>query len=452
MTVPPGPWRGRLDRVSLRVKLTVGYALIFSVCVLIGALGVYLAARGTLLQSLDATLRQTASVAQASLEGDGQATGFAPELQPTRDLTIELLTRSGTRLQRLGLEEHAPGLPLTPGLTTVADRRVLTVAVGRTRLLRVSRPSDTLTEVNETLGRILLLGSLLMIAVACAAGYFLADRALRPVDEVARTARRIAESGQYLERVDQTPGQDEMALLTQTVNLMLDRLSGTIDREKEFARIAAHELRTPLTAIKGRLDLALERPRDNETYLKTLSVMRDRVNALVRLSEGLLELARSDAPLHLTPVELGAAALSVAEAQRDAFLAAGKRLELDVEESWVQAELPGVEQLVHNLLENALKYGGRRVQLSVAAGLLSVWDDGPGPEAGQWERLLRPFERGRALQDVPGSGLGLALVQALSVRWNTVLRPEWSSAGFTVRLAWPGSVAGGASQPDIRAL
>jgi len=439
-----------LDRVSLRVKLTVGYALIFSVCVLLGALGVYLAARSTLRQSLDTTLRQTASVAQASLEAHGQEAGFAPELQPTRDLTIELLTRSGRRLQRLGIEEHGPDLPLTPGLITVDDRRVLTVAVGQALLLRVSRPHSTLTEVSETLGRVLLLGSLLMVLVACVAGYVLADRALRPVDEVARTARRIAESGQYLERVGQSPGQDEMALLTQTVNLMLDRLSGTIDREKEFARIAAHELRTPLTAIKGRLDLALERPRDNETYFKTLSVMRDRVNALVRLSEGLLELARSDAPLNLTPVELGAAALSAAEAQRDAFLAAGKRLELDVEESWVQAELPGLQQLVHNLLENALKYGGQRVQLSVAAGLLSVWDDGPGPEPGQWERLLRPFERGRALQDVPGSGLGLALVHTLAVRWGAALRPEWSNAGFAVRLAWTGPVP--SARPDIRGL
>ncbi|MGY2893904.1 signal transduction histidine kinase [Deinococcus sp. UYEF24] len=427
--------RAALNRVSLRVKLTVGYALIFSVCVLLGALGVYLAARNTLLQSLDTTLRQTASVAQASLEPGGGA-GFAPELQPTRDLTIELLTASGTRLGLLGAEEHEPNLPLVPGLTTVADRRVLTVAISGDRLLRVSRPSDTLTEVNETLGRILLLGSLLMIGVACAAGYFLADRALRPVDEVARTAGRIARSGQYLERVTPAPGRDEMATLTETVNLMLDRLSVTIDREKEFARIAAHELRTPLTAIKGRLDLALERPRDNETYLKTLSVMQGRVNALVRLSEGLLELARSDAPLNLTAIELGAAALSAAESQRDAFLTAGKRLELDVEESWVQAELPGLQQLVHNLLENALKYGGPVVQVQVKSGTLAIRDSGRGPEQADWERLLRPFERGKALQSVAGSGLGLALVSALAARWGAEVAPSWSATGFTVRLSW----------------
>ena len=292
-------------QMSLRVRLTVGYALIFSVCILLGALGVYLAAGSTLLHSLDATLHETASVAQASIGTVGGKVSFVPALRPTGDLTIELLTPSGTLIQEVGLAEEAVHLPLIPGLDSTRDRRVLTLEAGNGLLLRVSRPADTLTEITETLGRILSVGSLLMILVSCAAGYFLADRALRPVDEVVRTADQIAESGQYLDRVPQAPGTDEMARLTGTVNRMLDRLSGTIDREKEFARIAAHELRTPLTAIKGRLDLALERPRDNETYQKTLSVMRSRVNALVRLSEGLLELARSDAPLNMTAVELG---------------------------------------------------------------------------------------------------------------------------------------------------
>lgn len=428
----------RLNRgqVNLRVRLTVGYALIFSVCILLGALGVYLAARSTLLHSLDATLHETASVAQASIETVGGKVAFAPELRPAGDLTIELLTSTGTLIQQVGLAEKVLRLPLLPGLDSSEGRRVLTLETGNGLLLRVSRPADTLTEVTETLGRILSVGSLLMVLVSCAAGYFLADRALRPVDEVVRTADRIAESGRYLDRVTQAPGTDEMARLTGTVNRMLDRLSGTIDREKEFARIAAHELRTPLTAIKGRLDLALERPRDNETYQKTLAVMRSRVNALVRLSEGLLELARSDAPLNLTAVELGGAALSTAEAQREAFLEAGKRLELDVEESWVKAEIPGLQQFIQNLLENALKYGGPQVRVRVSGGVLEIQDSGPGPDQAQWERLLRPFERGAALQSVPGSGLGLALVLALSRRWGVHLEPGWNETSFMVRLTW----------------
>lgn len=424
------------DRLTLRIKLTLGYALIFSLSILLGAAGVYLVAQGTLTHSLDTTLQDTASAARTDIEREKGRYIFAPELRPSGDLYVELLGSGGTRLAAVGQPFESPGLPLVPGVNSALGRRYLTQVVGNGLYLRVSRPSDTLSEVMETLGRILGLGSLAMILLACASGYFLADRALRPVDEVARTADRIADSGHYLERVAWSPGTDEMAVLTRTVNRMLDKLASTIDREKSFARIAAHELRTPLAAIKGRLDLALERPRDNETYLKTLSVMRSRVDALVALSEGLLELARTDAPLQLTRVELGSVVLDAAEGLRDAFGAQHKHLELDVEESWVQAEMPGLQQLVHNLLENGLKYGGARVQAQVTPGRFIVHDDGSGPDPDEWERLLRPFERGAGMQATAGSGLGLALVQALTTRWHARLEPSWSGAGFTLQVCW----------------
>ncbi len=282
--------------LSLRLKLTLGYVLIFSLSVLLGAAGVYLAARSTLVHALDAGLSETASVAQASIEREAGRYLFAPDLKPIGDLYVELLDAQGRRVASAGVGEagagnagqsgvqgltHSP----TPGFSSSPDRRVLTRAVNGGLFLRLSRPSEALNEVGETLGRILALGSLGMIVLACAAGYFLADRALRPVDSVARTARRIADSGQYGERVPSSPGTDEMAVLTSTVNRMLDRMAATIERERSFARTAAHELRTPLTSVKGRLDLALERPRDNETYRKTLSVMQSRVYALVALSE-----------------------------------------------------------------------------------------------------------------------------------------------------------------------
>ena len=58
----------------------------------------------------------------------------------------------------------------------------------------------------------------------------------------------------------------------------------------------------------------------------------------------------------------------------------------------MQAEMPGVQQMIQNLLENALKYGGSLVRLRVSAGVLEVYDSGSGPDQAQWERLLRPFE------------------------------------------------------------
>ncbi|WP_425145263.1 HAMP domain-containing sensor histidine kinase [Deinococcus sp.] len=423
--------------LSLRLKLTFGYALIFTFSVLLGALGVFLAARSTLTHTLEANLRETAHLARAEIETRGGQPRFAPEYQPSGEVSIELLRASGERMAQVGNRTPLPKLSLRQGLYRNPDgRRVLTLALSGGTLLRVSRASDSLDEVVEVLGRVLLLGSGLMIVVACAAGYFLADRALRPVDAVVRMADSIAGSGQYAQRVAVSPGSDEMARLTRTVNRMLDRLSGTIEREKEFARIAAHELRTPLTAIKGRLDLALERPRDEETLLKTLAVMQSRVNALVTLSEALLELARTDTAVQLAPLELGAAALSVTETLRDPLLTSGKRLELDIEEVWIRAETPGLHLVIQNLLGNALKYGGPLIRVRVGAGTFSVCDSGPGPAQTDWARLLRPFERGAGLQHVPGSGLGLALVAAHVGRWPAHLSADWRPEGFTVSVAW----------------
>ncbi|ULH17125.1 HAMP domain-containing histidine kinase (plasmid) [Deinococcus sp. KNUC1210] len=233
-----------------------------------------------------------------------------------------------------------------------------------------------------------------------------------------------------------SPGRDEMARLTLTVNRMLDRLASSIEREKEFARTAAHELRTPLTALKGRLDLALERPRDEETVHRTLLIMRNRVQSLIALSEGLLELARTDTPPLLVPLELGAATLSVAERLHDSAQHGGRRLQLDIEESWILAEMPGLQVVIDNLLSNALKYGGAAVRVRVHGQTLSIRDSGPGPLESEWARLLRPFERGTGVQNVPGSGLGLALVHAHVQRWPAHLSAQWQAGGFSVSVVW----------------
>ncbi|WP_019012025.1 sensor histidine kinase [Deinococcus aquatilis] len=428
------------QRLSLRIKLTLGYALVFALTVLVGGGAVFLATRQVLTTSLDATLQETASVAQGSIERDNGRVRFTPELQVSGDLSIELLTQRGVRLTQAGQggEESGSLSVLTLGLSTQAHRRVLTLAVPGSLLLRVSRPTDILTEFLETLGRLLLFSGAAMIAAACAAGYLLAHRALKPVDAVARTAQSIADQGDYAERVPQAPGHDEMARLTRTVNAMLDQLSSTIEREKQFARTAAHELRTPLTALKGRLDLTLDRPRPAEEYEKALLGMRGRVNALTELTESLLALARTDGPVTLQAVELAATALQVSEALEDAATQQGKRVRLDLEESWVQAEPEGVARAIRNLLENALKYGtGSEVWLRVQGCEVAVENSGPGPEPGSWPRLLQAFERGQGLQGVSGSGLGLALVSALTQRWHAALVPEWRSQTFVIRMQFP---------------
>ena len=458
-------WARSWNRLSLRLKLTLGYAMIFSVSVVLGALCVYLLARGSLTATLDTTLRETASLARGSLLGSGKDQRFSAALQPPSELSIELLSPAGEVLDVAGKPLGvADGLPLSAvqlGIFSHNNRRILTEALPSKLLLQISRDSDTLTALIETLARVLLLGSVLMIALACLAGYYLADRALKPVDAVARTADTITRSGSYRGRVPPAPGSDEMARLTGTVNSMLDHLEATIERERSFARTAAHELRTPLTALQGRLELALERPREAADYRRSLEIMQGRVEELLSLAQGLLALAETDRPAELYPTDLCTQAADVTTELHDLSQRLGKQLgwqrtglaaggdagnaagNADVKASgpWVQAEPLGVRQVLRNLLENALKYGGPRVLVLVSPHALTVWDSGPGPQPQEWARLARPFERGAGLQGVSGSGLGLPLVLALAQRWDARVEPLWEDGGFGVRLSWTGREA-----------
>ncbi|WP_291431841.1 ATP-binding protein [Deinococcus sp.] len=429
---------GLVQRLSLRVKLTLGYALVFSVILLLGCAGIWLVTERTVLNALDASLRNTIVIAQGSLEADSGPVRFTPELKPGGDVTVLLMRANGTVVSRVGRPiAEEPG-SVRAGFRTARGERSLTQEVNSGLYLRVSQPVAPTWEFLETLARILLIGSAGMIVLACLAGYWLAHRALKPVDEVARTAQSIAERGDYAERVTPAPGHDEMARLTGTVNSMLDRLAGTIEREKQFARIAAHELRTPLTALKGRLELTLEKTRSETEYVRALEGMAGRVDALGALTESLLALARTDTPIQLTRVDLGSAALSVSEAFEDAAHLHDRAIHLDVQESWVMAERDGVERVISNLLDNALKYGDAGpVHLCVSGVTVSVQNQGGGPRPNDWPQLQLPFERGVGQQAISGSGLGLALVEALARRWHAQVQPQWQGRTFTVSVAFP---------------
>lgn len=423
-------YKSPLAALSLRVKLTLGYALIFGVTALIFTLGVLLIARTELRAAMDATLQVASQTTLPQVVGEGSAARFGTSARPSSDVALDLLGPQGQVLDWIGNHEQALPPTLHLGFSTAAGQRVY-VTARPGGYLRASRSSDLLSELLETLGRVMLLSAAALVLVACLAGYWLADRALRPVDMVARTAGRIARQGAYRERVPAAPGRDEMARLTGTVNEMLDRLQGTIEREQAFARTAAHELRTPLTALKGRVELALSRPREAAEYRRNLESMARRVDDLITLSESLLALARAEVPVRLERVELGAAALEAADQ-----LEPDTRVHLDAEESWVLAEGAGVRQVIVNLLSNAQKYASGPVTLTVRNGEICVQDSGVGPPQAEWARLTRPFERGRNHQGAPGSGLGLALVAVLVSRWDAQLLPEWRADGFATRVRW----------------
>ncbi|WP_407542378.1 HAMP domain-containing sensor histidine kinase (plasmid) [Deinococcus radiomollis] len=434
--------------MTLRWRLTLYSALVSSVIVLLSALLIFFSLRTSLLRGLDASLREAATIAATQLGGD-EGAQISPESASDRvqsklpgSTVLLVFNKAGVRVDEVGVPRVRT--PLVPGYVTLSRERIYTLRLPQGGWVQASR---SVAETNGTLTRavrVLLFGLPPLLLFGVVAGYLLADRSLRPVDAVARLAASIATSGHYQQRVPLSPGQDEMARLTLTVNAMLERLASTIDREKAFALAAAHELRTPLSVLKGSADLSLERPRTPEQYVRTLETVQASSAEMLHITESLLALARTNSELERLPTDL-AGVITQAVAGQLAFASSqGMHLHLNPDVVMVDADAALLELAVSNLIRNSLTYGFRGGEVwvrSAADGpsaLIEVSDDGPGLSDDDLGRVVQPFQRGHRQQVIRGAGLGLALVNAIAEQHGgTFTLDRRPGGGLTTELRFP---------------
>ena len=204
---------------------------------------------------------------------------------------------------------------------------------------------------------------------------------------------------------------------------MLDRVQGSVERERRFVDDASHEIRTPLSILKAELDLALARPRSADELDAAIRSASAETDHLVRLAEDLLVLARSHdgrLPVRGEPTDLLALLDRIAERHRPAALSAGVELSVDAPAVDVCVDVARLRQALDDLLDNALRHvpGGGHVRVTgvVDDGAIhvSVEDSGVGFSDDVLFRAFDPFVRGQAENDREGSGLGLAIVRVIA--------------------------------------
>jgi two-component system OmpR family sensor kinase len=280
-------------------------------------------------------------------------------------------------------------------------------------------------------------------------GALLARRALRPIDRIVTTARRLGE-GSLAERLPHPGTRDEVGRLVATLNDMLARIEQGVEAQRRFTADASHELRSPLSRLRAELEVTLRRPRERGEYEEALRSCLEEVERLSRLTDELLVLARLDAadgrepagpPVPLGPILDDALRRLAPEADRR-----GIALTVDPAPPLaVRAASSAVGLVITNLLDNAVKFSppGSRVRIGVTAAgdeaVLSVSDAGPGISAEELPRLFQRFHRGHAARatDAPGVGLGLAICQTLVERNGgriAVENPPDGGATFRVHL------------------
>jgi two-component system heavy metal sensor histidine kinase CusS len=258
-------------------------------------------------------------------------------------------------------------------------------------------------------------------------GFQIARRGIRPVEEMATTARHIS-STNLRERIVPEGYPFELASLASTFNQMLDRLEESFERISRFSADIAHDLRTPVNNIRGEAEVALARARSAQEYREVIDSCLEEAERLSDLIGDLLFLARAESPLtHLRCelVNVGELLGGVREYYEASAADGGVSLTTTLTEQPVIAELDRtlLQRAVGNLVSNALAHTprGGTVQLEAKADPsavhIEVSDTGVGIPA---EALPRVFDRffrvdSSRSQGSGGTGLGLAIVQSIAL-------------------------------------
>lgn len=304
--------------------------------------------------------------------------------------------------------------------------RLLTVPIfERGRLRNFVQVAMSLESAETARSRFLfiLLGlAPLALGGAGVGGWFLARRALAPVDAMVEAARRI-EAEDLSRRLEASENPDELDRLATVLNDMLARLERSFTAVRHFSADAAHELRTPLTILKGEIEVALRTPQPEEQYRHVLTSCLEEVDRLSALVNDLLFLARSDSENHESaqnPVDLAV----VIEDVSTTLLALAEQNDINCTippppSVWVQGNKPMLFRLIFNLGENAIKYTppGGSVQILLSPqrnkARLEVRDTGKGITPEDQEHIFDRFYRSDPARTRGGTGLGLALVRSI---------------------------------------
>jgi len=440
----------------------------------------------TAIKSAIKPLRSESSSAKKTAEPesvDGLWTEIYEHILLTpRNFMIEVMDSTGTivyRSENLGDDS----LNLTPvfisqardsvaQFTTVRqmvprrdEQQSIRVAIARSRSAYIvaGYPIGDLQSLLEEFFSTLVLLAPVVLLLSTIGGWFLAKAALRPVDEIMRTAQDITASN-LSRRLPVPKTNDEIGRLSATLNDMISRLESSFERIRQFTADASHELRTPLTILTGELELSLRSRKTPQEYQDVISSALQEVLRLSHVVESLLLLSRSDmgqVSLHKEPTNLTETLADLADAatilgtQKDIYITFRHS-----EDLFIEADRAKLYQMFLNLVDNAVKYTPEGGMISIAVhrdgnfAEVRVRDTGIGISPEHRTKIFDRFyrvDKARS-RELGGAGLGLSIVQwIVQIHGGTINVESEPGQGstFLVRLpllADPPSVS--SEEPD----
>ncbi len=311
-------------------------------------------------------------------------------------------------------------------------------------ILIVGRDMKDLNEIARLIWRTIGIGSVVALVLAISGTILFRYLLERRVGTIRQTVEEI-EKGNLSKRIPLSGVEDEFDRLSDEMNRMLDRIEQLMDGVRHVSNTIAHNLRTPLGRIRGHLDEALRTGAEKARLTQAAEFSIEQIDALVTIFDKLLQIAESESGTRRQPfkvVMLREVITNVVELYDAIAEAQGISLITEIEgdpKTFGDKDL--LASALANLLDNALKYGGRSVTITLREApeaktvSLVVQDKGPGIPPQERPKVTQRFYR--LNQSVPGTGLGLSIVAAIAHLHGASLQLEDASPGLLVRLVFP---------------
>jgi heavy metal sensor kinase len=430
----------------IRLRLTAWYVVLLAAVLV--ALGTFVVVRlsSDLTASVDSSLRSAANQIARGWEAEGP-TDFVDVAHTV--LPGPVRHGSGAQvLERGGPVTIAVGDPIMEAPLIVGRKLARAVDGGVLRFsLRAGSPrehlraivvpvtrhgkrqalvvAESLAASDHAVHRVLVLGlfggagALALIALG---GWWIARRALAPVERMTSRADRIGIEA-LAERIPEPRWRDEVGHLARTLNAMLARLEQGVQARERLIADVSHELRAPLAAIRSELEVSLRHDALDGDARAAVASAREEAVRMSAIVENLLTLARLDEgglELLPAPLDLREVADEVAVSYRAAADSAGVELAVTGAAVTLRGDRERLRQVVGNLIDNAIRFAPRGSEVEVCvwrtdgeAGV-RVTDRGPGVPAADRERIFERFERrDPARSRAGGAGLGLAICREI---------------------------------------
>ena len=425
----------RRPNLSIRWRLTLSNTLLLGAALVVLGFAFYYGLRFLTFESIESTLDTQASVTKGAIvvQDDTLALTSASGTPSDSEQFIRVWDAAGRLVVDTSGSFDAPtpnpggverALSGNRNLTwfDMGDDQVRILAepirrdgaiVGAVEVGIESDAQDTLTFAAQTIA----VSIPIILLFATAGGWWLAGRALRPIDRITRTAASIEERD-LARRIDLALPDDEVGRMAATFNAMLDRIEGAFVRQRQFTADAAHELRTPLALMRSQIDVALRQERGAETDTATLEALGADVDRLARMADSLLALARTDARgivLDMEVIDVPDLLSLLAEQYRPLAQDTDIEIALDTEPVNVEADQDQLIQVLVNLLDNALRHApaGSRITLGCLThgDFVRIWvtDEGAGIGPEHLPHIFDRFYRVEADRDRTSGGIGLGL-------------------------------------------